>query len=172
MAIPRSSAALGSDSVTSWPWNLIIPDVGWWTPARILTSVDLPAPLSPTRATTSPAWTSRSMSVSAETAPKFFETPRRLSTGSPMGGAASGLSVMSGAFGTENGRGPPGRVLKAAGRNPISVCCHWMMPSSRQPSSYSPVQIVSGAAMPLSKISALMFSRVTTTGTKSSEGVL
>src|SRR6476469_578566 len=41
----------------------------------VLTSVDLPAPLSPTRATTSPAWTSKSMSLSACTAPKRFETP-------------------------------------------------------------------------------------------------
>src|SRR4051794_29937329 len=37
--------------------------------------VDLPAPLSPTSATTSPAWTSKSTSVRASTAPNRFVTP-------------------------------------------------------------------------------------------------
>src|SRR6187551_1378108 len=44
-------------------------------PAIALMSVDLPAPLSPTSATTSPAWTSKSTSVSASTAPNRFVTP-------------------------------------------------------------------------------------------------
>ena len=61
------------------------PEVGACTPASTLTSVDLPAPLSPTRATTSPAWMSRSMSVSADTAPKFLQMPRRLRMSSPVG---------------------------------------------------------------------------------------
>src|ERR1700676_3772492 len=83
VAMPRSSAAAGLDSVTSLPPKVIVPVLGWWTPARTFTSVDFPAPLSPTRATTSPACTSSSMSVRAETAPKCFETARRLSTSSP-----------------------------------------------------------------------------------------
>ena len=70
------------------------PEVGAWTPARTLTSVDLPAPLSPTRATTSPARTSRSMSVRAETAPNCLQMPRRLSTVSAAGGGACVVSVM------------------------------------------------------------------------------
>ncbi len=37
------------------PSSKIVPPSGWWTPARILTSVLLPAPFSPTRAWTSPA---------------------------------------------------------------------------------------------------------------------
>src|SRR6476659_6839952 len=41
----------------------------------VLTSVDLPAPLSPTSATTSPARTSSSMSFSACTAPNLLDTP-------------------------------------------------------------------------------------------------
>src|SRR3954452_2594070 len=45
-------------------------------PAIPLISVDLPAPLSPTSAVTSPLRTSRSTSVSAWTEPKDFETPR------------------------------------------------------------------------------------------------
>ena len=67
----------------------MVPLVGWCTPASTFTRVDLPAPLSPTRATTSPAWTSRSMSVSAETAPNCLLMPRRLSTVSPVGGGAA-----------------------------------------------------------------------------------
>src|SRR5471032_1251319 len=94
VAMPRSSAAAGLDSVTSLPPKVIVPVLGWWTPARTFTSVDFPAPLSPTRATTSPACTSRSMSVRAETAPKCFETPRRLSTSSPRVDRVVELSVM------------------------------------------------------------------------------
>src|SRR5204862_8109177 len=44
-------------------------------PAIALISVDLPAPLSPTSATTSPASTSKSTPVRASTAPKRLVTP-------------------------------------------------------------------------------------------------
>src|SRR6187551_930991 len=50
-------------------------------PAMHLISVDLPAPLSPTRAITSPARTSKSTPSSAVTDPKLFETPRVSSLG-------------------------------------------------------------------------------------------
>src|SRR6478736_6356492 len=50
-------------------------------PAMHLISVDLPAPLSPTRAITSPARTSKSTLSSAVTGPKLFERPRVSSTG-------------------------------------------------------------------------------------------
>src|SRR5437899_2953849 len=49
-------------------------------PAIVFTSVDLPAPLSPTRPTTSPAWTSRSTPSRACTAPNRLLTPRRESS--------------------------------------------------------------------------------------------
>ena len=49
-------------------------------PAIVLTSVDLPAPLSPTRPTTSPAWTSKSTPSSACTAPKRLLTPSSASS--------------------------------------------------------------------------------------------
>src|ERR1700674_5851979 len=92
--MPMSSAALGSWNVTGAPLKVIVPLLGAWTPARILTSVDLPAPLSPTNATTSPARTSRSMSVSAATAPKRLETPRRLRTGSGLAAGAWEVSFI------------------------------------------------------------------------------
>ena len=46
-----------------------------------LISVDLPAPLSPTRAITSPGETWKSTSNNAWTAPKLFETPCSSRTG-------------------------------------------------------------------------------------------
>src|SRR6266487_4542680 len=45
-------------------------------PATHLISVDLPAPLSPTSAITSPGRTSKSASARACTGPNAFETPR------------------------------------------------------------------------------------------------
>ena len=48
-----------------------------------LISVDLPAPLSPTSAMTSPARTSKSTSVRAWTEPKLFVTFRASSIGVP-----------------------------------------------------------------------------------------
>src|SRR5436190_6909312 len=50
-------------------------------PAMVLTSVDLPAPLSPTSPTTSPAFTSKSMSLSACTGPNRLLTPFSCSRG-------------------------------------------------------------------------------------------
>ena len=50
-------------------------------PAMHLISVDLPAPLSPTSAMTSPGDTWKSTSNSAWTAPKLFETPCSSRTG-------------------------------------------------------------------------------------------
>src|SRR5664280_2778583 len=50
-------------------------------PATHLIRVDLPAPLSPTSAMTSPLFTSKSTSVSAWTEPKAFEMLRRSRSG-------------------------------------------------------------------------------------------
>src|SRR6266516_6752760 len=50
-------------------------------PAIVLISVDLPAPLSPTSAITSPRRTSRSTSLRASTDPKVFVMPRSSRTG-------------------------------------------------------------------------------------------
>src|SRR5215212_5479062 len=71
-------------------------------PDITFTSVDLPAPLSPTSPTTSPAWTSKSTPASACTAPKRLLTPCSASSGSPpfallvvafMPGASCGLPL-------------------------------------------------------------------------------
>src|SRR4051812_49924352 len=57
---------------TSCPSNRIRPLSAVWVPATHFTSVDLPAPLSPTSAITSPARTSKSTSSSACTEPNVF----------------------------------------------------------------------------------------------------
>src|SRR5918912_3625673 len=58
-------------------------------PAMHLMSVDLPAPLSPTRAITSPARTLKSTWVRACTAPNDLEMPRSSNTGPPTRGRPS-----------------------------------------------------------------------------------
>ena len=69
-------------------------------PLMHLISVDLPAPLSPSRASTSPARTSSATSSSASTAPKRFVTSRTASAGA----SRPRWALMPSA--------PPGRTLK------------------------------------------------------------
>src|SRR5260221_4463631 len=69
-------------------------------PAIDLISVDLPAPLSPTSAITSPRCTSRSTSLNASTDPKDFEMPRSSRTGVS--------SAIDEEFLTQSGRPPRG----------------------------------------------------------------
>src|SRR5437764_9981929 len=61
---------------TSLPSKKIWPLSHGWMPAMHLISVDLPAPLSPTSAITSPGRTSKSTSVRACTEPNDLSTPR------------------------------------------------------------------------------------------------
>ena len=62
--------------VTGLPSTRISPDVGVSVPDKILTSVLLPAPLSPMSATTSPAFTSKLAPDSALTWPYTFVMSR------------------------------------------------------------------------------------------------
>src|SRR5437016_2930197 len=66
--------------VTGWPSTRISPEVGVSVPDKILTSVLLPAPLSPMSAVTSPALTSKSAPASALTWPYTFVMSRASST--------------------------------------------------------------------------------------------
>src|SRR4051812_13134928 len=50
------------------------PSSGFWKPEMVLISVDLPAPLSPSRPSTSPLRRCRLMSRSAVTGPKCLDT--------------------------------------------------------------------------------------------------
>ena len=54
MTIPLMARRSGRILVTSWPSYRIEPSVGWCRPAIVRSSVDLPAPLAPMIAYTSP----------------------------------------------------------------------------------------------------------------------
>ena len=79
--MPRRAESFGPWMCTGSPSKRISPLSTGWMPAMHLISVDLPAPLSPTSAMTSPADTWKSTSNSAWTAPKLFETPCSSRTG-------------------------------------------------------------------------------------------
>ena len=69
-AIPATWASFGRRSSVGRPCKAIVPASARNTPVRILTIVDLPAPLAPRRAWLSPGRTLRSTARSATTAPK------------------------------------------------------------------------------------------------------
>ena len=67
--MPAALASAGDFARNSLPSNSMRPDVGSRPPEMILTSVDLPAPLSPSSATTSPLPIEKLMPFSASIAP-------------------------------------------------------------------------------------------------------
>src|SRR4051794_19688204 len=83
-------------SSTSSPLTISRPSVGFWKPEMIFMSVDLPAPLSPSRPRTSPRRRCRLMSRRAVTGPNRLETfsTRRTSSSAR---AASGETMRSSA---------------------------------------------------------------------------
>src|ERR1700679_3691313 len=68
--MPLSRAACGETNDTLAPSSSISPSSTWNTPEIALIRVDLPAPLSPAKATTSPGCTSSETPASACTPPK------------------------------------------------------------------------------------------------------
>src|SRR5262249_24532866 len=81
IAIPAACDCLALSKIASSPSSTSRPASGRWTPARTLTSVDLPAPFSPTRPCTSPLKSWMSPSSSARTAPKLFWACSRARSG-------------------------------------------------------------------------------------------
>src|SRR6056297_1141615 len=77
-----SDTLAGVAPSTLCPSNRYSPLSGRCAPAITLTSVDFPAPLSPTRATTLPGSRSSETSVSALTLPKCLVMPRKRRMGS------------------------------------------------------------------------------------------
>ena len=75
VAIPMSLAARGPEKAPALPSISTVPEVGLCTPESVLISVDLPAPLSPSRQSTSPACTFSEMSCSTSIGPKDLLTP-------------------------------------------------------------------------------------------------
>src|SRR6476660_8083843 len=95
--MPRAATSLGPCTVTGLPSNRYVPLSIGWMPAMALTRVDLPAPLSPTSAVTSPGYTWKSTSCRTCTTPKLLLTPRSSRMGSVIGRSES----RSGAHGGE-----------------------------------------------------------------------
>src|SRR4051794_959492 len=88
--MPWSKAARGESMTTSRPPTAIEPESGCTIPARMLISVDLPAPFSPSRLWTSPAWIARSMRSLATTPGYALVMPRNTAAGAEAGGALGG----------------------------------------------------------------------------------
>src|SRR3954454_9505546 len=72
--IPFERASVTEWMSTSSPSSRIRSETGLWKPQRIFTSVDLPAPLSPSRPSTSPCLRLRLTSRSAVTGPNRLAT--------------------------------------------------------------------------------------------------
>ena len=128
VAMPRACAADGDGIVCSTPSISIRPESGASTPEITLASVDLPAPLSPTSATTWWAYTSRSTPTRASTAPNRRLICRRDSSGT------RGLSLMT---------SPAPRWACTCSETPPGACVN--APPSLHPRSSSPVERASSS---------------------------
>src|SRR4051794_13574928 len=80
VSIPSARASGGVSPSSRWPSSHISPPSGWWIPLSVLISVLLPAPLSPTSATISPACTVSETPDSDCTPPNHFTMSRHCST--------------------------------------------------------------------------------------------
>src|SRR5690606_34679901 len=97
--MPASSASRGVEKETGCPSTRKVPLVGLCTPDSVLMRVDLPAPLSPRRQSTSPRRTFMETPASATTGPKCFTRSRTSISGtSEAGMAASLMAGTSSAF--------------------------------------------------------------------------
>src|SRR3954470_9919238 len=81
-------ASIGVRKLAGWPARKISPESTVRAPVNAFTRVDLPAPLSPMMASTSPGYRSRSTPSRPTTRPKVLIRPRALSTGSRVSTAA------------------------------------------------------------------------------------
>src|SRR5215210_2236843 len=94
--MPASSASRGECNSSGSPFRKISPSSGRYSPVRMLDSVVLPAPFSPSSACTSPGAASKSTWSLATTAGKRLVTPRSAIAGREGGAEAppSGLSAL------------------------------------------------------------------------------
>src|SRR6266581_9173824 len=82
MPMPRSIAWRGESKRTGWPSSTIRPASGAVRPYRTFMSVVLPAPFSPSSASTSPGYSCRSTWSLATSPPNLLTMPRASRTGS------------------------------------------------------------------------------------------
>src|SRR4051812_25495513 len=89
VATPAAMASWGLPKCCGRPPTATSPRSGRCTPLRTRTSVDLPAPFSPTSAWISPGMMSKSTWSSARVAPKFLMMPDALAAGVLIGASVS-----------------------------------------------------------------------------------
>src|ERR1700716_2364015 len=122
MPLARASSTLFG--MYGWPRSSMFPESCFWKPLMILISVDLPAPLSPSRPSTSPFFRCRLTSRSAVTGPKRLAmcSTRRTSSvadaGATTSGASAGGMTPGGSVGSTTAGLPPG------GAAHVDVCSH------------------------------------------------
>src|SRR5712692_6421123 len=131
-------------------------------PAMVLTSVDLPAPLSPTKPTTSAGRTSKSTSLSACTGPNRLLTPFSCSRG-----AFAFMSVPFRSWGSTGAA--PGGALAPPGQNAAPSGDH-AIPAALHADAYWAVQICDDVQNPSLTIVLLMLDLVTATGVRIVDG--
>src|SRR3954469_15039568 len=125
-----------------------------------LTRVDLPAPLSPTRAITSPFDTWKSTPFSACTAPKLLWTSRSSSSAAAPSLTEISPPPVSGLEGAAHAAAPPAMPSR-----------RYSIPYFLQSAAYLPVQICFFVRNPSAMTVSLMFAVVTGTGLRSTDGV-
>src|SRR5262245_45946389 len=154
--MPSAAASRGVRIRTGCPSQKICPWSGAKIPAMVLIVTDLPAPLSPISAVTWPAGSSRSMSWSACTGPKFFETPSRRRRGSAPFSVVVIASLLEGL--RRAGRAPPRN-----GRGPSQGPVYWI-PASLHALATFGVQRAEAVIVPSLTTVSAMFSLVTQKG--------
>src|SRR5882757_2254773 len=132
-------------------------------PAMVLTSVDFPAPLSPTSPTTSPAFTSKSTLFSACTGPNRLLTPFNCSRGA--------FAFMSDPFrwSWASPAPRPGGALAPPGRSTAPSVGH-AIPADLHAAAYADVQICAAVQNWSLTIVLLMLALVTDTGVRIVDG--
>src|SRR6266487_4511843 len=164
--MPRPVASLGPCRWTGLPFQRISPLVGSQIPEMVLISVDLPAPLSPTRAVTWPADMSRSTPASACTGPKLLPSPRSRSSGALP--AAAGVWLFAAL--------PEGARPAVAGRAPSPLSAvtteGFQIPAAWQADLYLAVQSCAAGTKLSAMTVAFMFAVVTHVGLSSTDGTL
>src|SRR5919106_2133577 len=113
--MPWALASAGLLKPTVRPSNQMRPLLGSSEPETILIKVDLPAPLSPSSASTSPARTSKLTSSSAVTGPKCLDRPSSRSSGAGLAPDASFIELTPGA-----NHGPGGPVESQVADDPLT----------------------------------------------------
>jgi hypothetical protein len=93
MPMPWAAASRGLAIATSRPSTSTVPASGRWKPISAFTSVDLPAPFSPSNAWNEPASTVIDTSSSACSAPKRLEKPSISTRAAPVGSSRGGMRI-------------------------------------------------------------------------------